>query len=56
MSEHFEEVQKLKDLLGKKFPKLNNEEIEKISNQFMELGYFLVRLQIKKYLKPREPP
>ena len=51
-----QDVQKLKDIIRKKFPELNNEEIEKISNQFMELGYFLVRLQIKKYLKPREPP
>ena len=47
-----EEAQKLlQDFIKKKFPQLNNEEIEKISNQLLELGFFMVRLQLKKHSK-----
>ena len=44
-----EEALKLQDFIKKKFPELKSEEIEKISNQLMELGTFLVRLRVKKY-------
>lgn len=44
-----EEVQKLVDFVRKKFPQLNSEEVDKISHQLMNLGFFLVRLRIKKY-------
>ena len=52
MFEHEAEKLKLQELLRKKFPQLNNEEIEKISQQLIELSFFLVRLQIKKHIKP----
>lgn len=47
-----EEDLKLQDFTKKKFPKLNNEEIEKISQQFMDLGFFWVHLNIKQHSKP----
>lgn len=49
MLENHGEVLKLQELLKKKFSQLNSEEIEKISNQLMGLGTFLVRLQVKKH-------
>ena len=49
-----EETLKLQDFIRKKFPELNSEEIEKISNQFMELGFFLVRLNIEQHSKAIE--
>ncbi len=49
MLENQAEELKLQELLKKKFPQLNTEEIEKISHQLMELGVFLVRLEIKKH-------
>jgi len=45
------EVLKIQELLKSRFPQLNNEEIEKISNQLYQLGVFLVRLQINKIKK-----
>ena len=44
-----EEALKLQDFIKKKFPELKSGEIEKISNQLMELSTFLVRLHVKKY-------
>ena len=55
MPENESEVLQLQELLRKKNSQLNNEEIEKISHQLMELGFFLVRLQIKKYSQPSQP-
>lgn len=43
------EVLKIQELLKKRFPKLNSEEIEKNANQLVELGTFIVRLQVKKH-------
>lgn len=48
MLENNEEIQRIKDLLKKKKPQLNDEEIDKISNQLYQLGLILVQLQIKK--------
>ena len=50
-----EETLKLQDFIKKKFPELKSEEIEKISNQLMELGTFLVRLCVKKYKEASAP-
>jgi hypothetical protein len=51
MSEHFEEVQKIKDLLGKKLTHLKNEEIEKNANQITELAFFWVRHKLEQHSK-----
>ena len=55
MFENEADVQKLKDFIKKKFPKLSNEEIEKRANQFSELGYFLVHLPVAKQTKNNSP-
>lgn len=47
-----EETLELQDFIKKKFPGLADEEIEEISHQLMELGVFLVQLQIKKHFNP----
>jgi hypothetical protein len=49
MLENESEVLQLQELLRKKFSQLNIEEVEKISHQLVELGFFLVRLQIRKH-------
>ncbi len=54
MLENLDEVLKIQELLKKKFPQKNSEEIEKISLEFMELGFFWVGLQIKQHSKATE--
>ena len=56
MSEHFDEIQKLKDFLRRKNLGLSEEKIEKNSAQLLELGFFLVRLKVKQHSKATEKP
>jgi len=54
MLENEEEIHKLSDLLKKKFPQLNEDEINKISQNLFRLGLFLVELQIEKCSKLKD--
>lgn len=47
MLEKERDVQKLKDIIRKKFPDLQSEEIEKRANELLEVGLFLVHLNVK---------
>ena len=51
-----EDVQKLKDILRKKFPNLSNEEIEKNTIQLIELAIFLVHQRTGQHPKHTEKP
>ena len=44
-------ILKLKEVIRKKFPQLDDKTIEKIAPNLFELGLFLVRLNIKKCKK-----
>lgn len=54
MLENESELLELQELLRKKFSQLNNEDVEKVSNQLTGLAFFLVRLQIKRHSQPSQ--
>lgn len=56
MSENEEGIQQLAGFLRKKFPKLNNSEIEKIAPNLYSLGLFLVHLKIARLSKQAKTP
>lgn len=49
------DVQKLQDIIRKKFLDLPSEEIDKRANQFLEIGAFWVRFKIKQNSDSRKP-
>ena len=52
MIDQVEAVTKIKDLLKKESPQLNNDKLENLAQNLYELGLFLVRLKIKQHSIP----
>ncbi len=50
-----ETTEKITSLLLKVYPNLTREELDKIAQEFYELGLFFVRLKIKQHSKPPKP-
>lgn len=48
-------VQKLQEFLGEKFPKLEDKEIEKIAENLLGIGVFIVRQKVSSSTKQTKP-